>query len=54
MHSKTHMCNVAGIFIQGHMPMIWNVCMPVVMVTLFISLSSCKVDILRQVSHIWT
>ena len=38
--------NVAGIFVQGHMPVIWNVCMPVDMVTLIIALSSCQVDVL--------
>ena len=29
-----HMCNVAGICIQGNMPVMWNVHMPVVMVTI--------------------
>ena len=35
-HSRSivgHMCNVAGIFVQEYMPIIWNVYMPVVMVT---------------------
>ena len=40
-----HMGSVAGIFDQGHMPVIWNVCMPVVIVILFIALSSYEVDI---------
>ena len=41
-----HMCGVAGIFVQGHMPVIWNVCMPGVMVTLYIALSSYEIYIL--------
>ena len=41
-----HVCNVAGILLQGHMPVMWNVCMSVFMVTLFIALSSYEIDIL--------
>ena len=38
------MCNVAEIFVQGHMPIMWNVFLPVFLVTLFIAVSSytCK------------
>ena len=39
------MHNVAGIFVQGHMPGMWNIYMAVVMDTLFIALSLYKVDI---------
>ena len=38
------MCNVAGILVQGHMPVMWNVCILVVMVTFFIALSVYKID----------
>ena len=31
------MCKVAGIFVQGHMPVMWNLCIPVLLVTLFIT-----------------
>ena len=42
--SGTHMqCNVAGTFVQGHMPINSNVCMPVVMVTFFITLNSLHI-----------
>ena len=37
---------MAGKFVQGHMSTICNVCMPVVMVTLFMALGSYEVDIL--------
>ena len=40
------MCNVAGIFVQGHMPVICNVCFPVLLVTLLIILSTYQVYIL--------
>ena len=36
-----------SIFVQWHMSVMWNVCMPVVMVTLFIAFSSYEVDILK-------
>ena len=38
------MKNVAGIFVQGHMPVIWSVCIPVLLSKLFIALSSYEVD----------
>ena len=36
----TYMCSVAGIFVQGHMLVMLNVCIPVLLVTLLIALSS--------------
>ena len=41
------MCSVAGIFVQGHIPVMLNVCMTVVMVIFFTALSSYEVDILK-------
>ena len=35
-----HMCNVVDIFAQGHMPVMWNACIPVVLAKLFIAVSS--------------
>ena len=43
--SVGHMYNLAGILVQAHISVIWNVCMLVVVVTLFITLSSYKVVI---------
>ena len=40
------MCNVGGIYIQGHMLVMWNVCIPVLLVTVLIALSSYEGDIL--------
>ena len=37
-----HMCNVADIFVQGHVPVMWNVCMTVLHVTSFIAVSLCE------------
>ena len=34
------MCNVAGIFVQENMLVMWHVCLPVLQVTLLIILSS--------------
>ena len=34
------MCSVAGIFVQGHMPVMFNVCIHVLPVTLLVVLSS--------------
>ena len=45
-YSGTHILHVGGIFVQGHMLIMWNLYMQVVMVTCFIALSSCQVDIL--------
>ena len=35
-----YMYNVACIFVQGHMGVVWNACLPVFVVTLLIALSS--------------
>ena len=37
-----HMCDVAGIFVQGHMQIMRNACIPVFLVTLLIALGSYK------------
>ena len=39
------MCNIAGIFVQGCILVMWNVCIPVVLVTLFIVVHSIEVYI---------
>ena len=33
-------CNVVGIFVQGHVPVMWNVCIPVLLITLLIAVIS--------------
>ena len=38
--------SVAGIFVLEHMPVIWNLCISVLIVTLLIALGSYKVYIL--------
>ena len=40
------MYNVAGIFVWGHMLVMWNVFIPVVMVILFIAVNSYEVYML--------
>ena len=42
-----YICNVAGIFVQGHLPVMWNTCKPVLLVTLLIAVSSYEVYILK-------
>ena len=37
------MCAVAGLFVKGHMPVIWNVCIAVLLVALLLSLSSFRI-----------
>ena len=37
------MCNVADINVQGHMPIMLNVCILVLMITLLIAVSSYEV-----------
>ena len=44
--SGTNLCNVAGIFIQGHMSEMCNVCILMLLVTLLIALSLYEVHIL--------
>ena len=44
--SGRYMCNVAGIFVQGHVPVMWNICIPVILVTLLFAVSSYGVYIL--------
>ena len=41
-----HIYNVVVIFVQEHMPVMWDVHMPLDMVALFIALSPYEVDIL--------
>ena len=43
--SVIHMCNFTDIFVQGHKPVMWNVYIPVLPVTLVIALSSYEVYI---------
>ena len=38
--------NVAEIFVQGHMPVMWNVCIPGCLVTLLIALGLYEVCLL--------
>ena len=45
--------NVAGIFDQGHMPVMWNICIPVLQVTLLIAVHSYEVYILTQLCPIY-
>ena len=54
--SQAYMCDVAGIHVQGHMLIIWNVCIPLLVVTLLIALSSYEVYIVILLSDIfiWT
>ena len=48
------MCNVAGIFVQGHMAIMWNVYIPVLVVTLFTAVNLYVVYILTYLPHICT
>ena len=48
------MWNVEVIFPQGHMPVMWNTCMQVHLVTLLISVSSYGVYILKKLSDMCT
>ena len=41
-----YMCNVVGIVVQGHISIMLNVCIPLLLVILLIVLSSYKVYIL--------
>ena len=43
--SGTYVCNMAGIFVQGHIWIIQNACIPVIEVKLLIALSLCGVYI---------
>ena len=48
------MCTLADIVFEGHLPVLWNICMPVVMVKLFSALSSYVVytDIVVLYLHV--
>ena len=48
------MCNVISIFVQGHMSAMCNVFITMLLVTLFIALSSYKVYILTFFCVIYT
>ena len=48
------MWNVAGIFVQGYMPMMLNACIQVLLVTLLIVLSAYEAHIQTSLSHIST
>ena len=37
------MCDVAGIYAQGHIPILWNVCILALAVTVLIAVSSYEV-----------
>ena len=45
MYSGTYMCNVAGIFAQEHMPVMLNVSLPMLFVTLLIAMCLYEVHI---------
>ena len=46
--SGTYVCNVAGLFVQEHMPIMLNACMPVLVVTFMIAVSSYEVYIPKR------
>ena len=48
------MSNVAGIFVQGHILILTNICIPVLLVTLLIVGSSYNAYIWSRLSYIWT
>ena len=48
------MSDVVGMYVQGHMPIMWNVCILVLLVTLLIVLRSYEVHILTYLSDIYT
>ena len=48
------MCDVVGIYAQRLTPIMGNVCIPVLVVTLLIVLSSYEVCILIYLSNIYT
>ena len=50
---STYICNVKEIFVQGHMPVMWNMSTPVLLVTLLMAWSSYEVYILKK-SDIYT
>ena len=47
------MCNVGGIFVQGHMPVMQSVCILVLLVTLLMAVSSYEIYILTELSHVY-
>ena len=46
------MCNVAGIFVHRHIPIMWNACIPMDLVTLFIAVSLYEVYIWGYLSYL--
>ena len=48
------MSNLIGIFVQGHMPIMLNVCRLVLLVTILFAVSSYQMYILTQLSHTCT
>ena len=48
---NTHV-GVAGIIVEGHMPIMLSVCIPVTLVILLIGVSSYEAYILTQLPHI--
>ena len=48
------MCDVTGIFVQGYMPITWNVCIPVLVVTLLIALNLYEAYVLSYLSDMCT
>ena len=48
------MCNVISVFAHGHMPIMYNICMLVFMVTFLIAVSSYEAYILTQLPCICT
>ena len=49
-----HMCDVGGTFVQGHISIMWNVCISVFLVRLLIAVSSYKAYVLTSLSHMCT
>ena len=47
-HAVGQTCNVAGIFVQGDMPIMWNACTSVLLVTWMIAMSSKEIYTLIQ------
>ena len=52
--SGTYVYNLGGIFVQGHIPIIQNACIPVLVVILLTTLSLYGVCILTYLSHMCT
>ena len=46
------MCEMGGIFVQGHLPIMYNVYLPVFLVTLLIIVGPYETYILTYLSHV--